>query len=85
MRNGDQLDALIEHVLQSADVKLSMFIVWNEIEFNPIAFDLLTVRNHVTSIFRNGGQDAVAGVESEGVEGHVPCASGVLGVSNLIW
>ena len=80
----DELDALVEHRRERADVDLAVLVVGHDDDRGAGAVGDLAQRDVVARVLRVRGEDAVAGLELERVEGHVPRARGVLDDRDLV-
>ena len=83
MGDRDQLGALVDGALQGAKVDLAVVVVGHHDDLRAGLLGDLQVGDVVRRIFADAGQDAVARLEVEGVEGEVPGPRGVLDEGDL--
>ncbi len=82
--DGDQLHPLVDHALQRIDRNLAGLVARDHLDHGAGALGDLQEGDDVAGILGAGGQDAVAGGEGDGVEGHVPGAGGVFDEGDLV-
>ena len=80
----DQLDPLVDHRLESVDRELPPIVAGHDLDHGARPLGHLEVGDVVAGVLRLGGQDAVAGLEAEGVERHVPGDGRVLHECDLV-
>ena len=76
MSYGDELHAFVDESAEGLDGHLPAFVVRHRHDFRAGAFRDLDVGDVVADVVGYRRQDAVAALERERVEGHVPCARG---------
>src|SRR5215211_5009330 len=84
MGDRDQLGALVDGALQGAKVDLAVVVVGHHDDLRARLLGDLQVGDVVRRIFADAGQDAVARLEIEGVEGEVPGPRGVLDEGHFV-
>ena len=80
----DELHALVEHAREALDVDLAVLVVGDDHDRGAGAVGDLPHRDVVAGVLRVGGEDAVAGLQLQRVERHVPRARGVLDDRDLV-
>jgi hypothetical protein len=78
VRDRDQPGALVNHALQSRDIDLAVIVVGHDHDLDAGLLRHLQVGDVVRGILAPAGQDAIARLELERVEGEVPAARSVL-------
>ena len=84
--DGDELDRPLpsSSVAAGRDGQLAGLVVGDDLDHGAGARGDLQERDDVAGVLGAGGQDAVAGLEGEAVERHVPGAGGVLDHRDLV-
>ncbi len=80
----DQLDAGIDHSLQRLGICLAGAVVGDDLDHRPGAAGSLQIGDIVGAVLRLPGQDPIAFLEAQAVEGHVPRQRGILEQRDLI-
>jgi hypothetical protein len=83
MRDGDQLDAPINHAFERLHIELARFIARHDVDDGAAAPCDLQEGDVVAEVLGFGGQDAITGREADGIERHVPGHRGVLDERDL--
>ena len=83
VRDRDQLRALVDRALERSEVDLAVRIVGHDDDLGAGLLRYLQVGDVVRRILADAGQDAVARLEIERVEGEIPGAGGILDIGDL--
>ena len=78
MRDGDQLDVMIDHAFEGVEIEFSRGVARDDVDHGPGAAGNLQEGNVIAGVLGLGGEDAIAGGEADGIERHVPGDRGVL-------
>jgi hypothetical protein len=84
VRDGDQLDAVVDHALEGLHVERAGIVARRHVDDGAGAPRHLQEGDVVAGILRARGEDTVAGCEADGIERHVPRHGGVLDQGDLV-
>ena len=83
VRDGDQLDARVDHAFERFDIEFAVWVAGDDVDNGAGAAGDLQEGDVVAGVFRLGGENAVAGSEADGIESHVPGRCGVFDQCDL--
>ena len=83
VRDGDEPGLRTDQALQGIEVDLAAAVARRHVDLQPAALGLMQEGEEVADILRFDREDAVALLQRQGIERHVPGARGVLDIGDL--